>query len=128
MKKDFDKWNILKKEIDNNKNIPYFREGQICFISMWINIWFEQNWKNDNFSRPVLIIKKFNKDIFLWVSLTTKKRISNYIFYIGEFKNKKNYAILSQLRLYSSKRLLSHIWWVTKNINDELKEKITKLL
>ena len=128
MKKDFDKWNILKKEIDNNKNIPYFREGQIWFVSMWINIWFEQNWKNDNFSRPVLIIKKFNKDIFLWVSLTTKKRISKYIFYIGEFKNKKNYAILSQLRLYSSKRLLSHIWWVTKNINDELKEKITKLL
>ncbi len=128
MKKDFDAWNKFKKIIDNKDSLSYFREWQVWFISMWVNIWFEQNWKNTNFSRPVLVIKKFNKNIFLWVSLTTRKKKSDYIFQIWKINNKENYIILSQIRLYSSKRLLSHIWWVSKDLNKYIKEKITKLL
>jgi hypothetical protein len=28
---------------------------------MWINIWTEENWKKDDFRRPVLVLKKILK-------------------------------------------------------------------
>jgi len=128
MKDKFNKWNSLKKEINKNDKIPFFRNWQIWYISMWVNIWFEQDWKNDTFSRPVLILKKFNKDIFLWVPTTTIKKEWKFYFNIGNIKWKKNFLILSQIRLYSSKRLLKIIWWINKDILKEIKQKISKLI
>lgn len=43
----------------SNKNV-YFREGEIWWVSIGQNIGNEQNGKNTNFERSVLIFKKFN--------------------------------------------------------------------
>jgi len=128
MDENFNKWSNLKKEINKKYKIPFFRDWQIWYISMWINIWFEQDWKKENFSRPVLIIKKFNKDLFLWISTTTVKKYWKFYDNLWDINWKINYLILSQVRLYSSKRLLSHIWWISIEKLKNVKEKINKLI
>jgi len=126
--KDFNLWNENKKELDKQENIKYFREWQIWYISMWINIWFEQDWKWKKFERPILILKKFNKDIFLGIPTTTIKKNQKFYFNIWKIKWKENYLILSQIRLFSSKRLINIIWWINKILLKQVKQKISKIL
>jgi len=39
----YNNWNIQKISIEKNKQIRTFREWEIWYISMWENIWFEQD-------------------------------------------------------------------------------------
>lgn len=128
LEKDMELWHDMKLKLSKNNKVLFFREWQIWFISMWLNVWFEENWKNYNFSRPVLILKKFSKYVFLWIPTTTSKKEWKFYEYLWEINQKQNYLLLSQIRLYSTKRLLSHIWWVSKNKLLEIKQKIKKLI
>jgi len=128
LEEEYNKWSKLKQKINKKKNIVYFREGQIWYINMWINIWYEEDWKKDNYSRPVLILKKFSKDTFLWISTTSISKKWKFYYNIWNIKWINNFLILSQIRLYSSKRLLSHIWWISIEESKNIKKKISKLI
>ena len=128
LEEDYNNWNKLKQNINKKNKIIYFREGQIWYINMWINIWYEEDWKKENYSRPVLILKKFSKDTFLWVSTTSIRKKWKFYYNIWEIKWIENFLILSQIRLYSSKRLLSHIWWISIEESKNIKKKISKLI
>ncbi len=76
MQKDFNTWNKKKKVLDDNK-IKYsffYHEREIWWTSIGLNIGVETDGKNDSFERPVLIIKKFNKDMFWGIPLTSHKK------------------------------------------------------
>jgi len=75
-----------------------------------------------------LIVKKFNKDMFIWIALT--KTIKKWKFYyeLDIVKEFKSYAILSQIKMYSSNRLISHIWWVDLITLKDIKKKINKII
>ena len=78
------------------------------------------------FWRPVVVIRKFNNHIFYWMPLTTKeKEWKNYFPF--NFKWVENNAIISQLRLYDSKRLLEKKWKINKLYYEKLKKKIREL-
>ncbi len=128
MQKKFDDWNNLKQKINKKNKIVYFREWQVWYINMWINIWYEEDWKKENSSRPVLILKKFSKDTFLGISTTSIEKKWKFYFNIWEINKINNFLILSQVRLYSSKRLLSHIWWISIEMLKNVKKKISKLI
>jgi len=54
----FDIWNKEKQNLDKLDYENFFvNPRDIYFTKMWINIWFEENWKK-NFLRPVLVLKK----------------------------------------------------------------------
>jgi predicted metalloenzyme YecM len=59
MPKDFQKWHILKSQIDTKIQSTFINEREICYVSIGENIGFEQNGKNDMFERPVLVLRKF---------------------------------------------------------------------
>ena len=126
--KTFKEWNLEKEKLDKSKKIRTFREGEIWYISMWKNIWFEENWKWDLFLRPILVLKKFNKNIFIWIPLTTvvKEDIFHYSFVSTSWKT--SYAILSQIKLLDSKRFFRKIWNIKFKDMKILKEKIRKLI
>lgn len=124
----FEKWSELKASLNLRDEIPYFREWQVWFINMWLNIWFEQNWKNENFQRPILIVKKFNKNMILWIPLTKTKRFWKFYKELDIVEEFKSYAILSQIKMYSSNRLLSHIWWISLLELKDIKKKINTLI
>ena len=70
-KEKFNFWNLEKQKIHFWKDIKrYPKEREIWYIKMWINIWVEENGKDD-FLRPVLVIKKIWILVF-WVALSTQ--------------------------------------------------------
>ncbi len=101
----FDIWNKKKQSLENKKGLKHFNEREVVFINMGKNIGYEQDGKGEEFLRPVLIYKKFNKEQFLGFALTSKKK-DNQKFYIEvHHGGKTSYVILSQLRTYSAKRI-----------------------
>lgn len=68
------------------------------------NIGDEENGKSDLFSRPVLVIRKFNKNLFWAVPLTTQIKENPYYVQIS-FKGVLQCAMITHLRLMDAKRL-----------------------
>ena len=109
MKKDFNKWNKEKQKVDNkaiNKKL-YFHKREIWWCSTGLNIGVETDGKNDNFERPVIIIKKFNSEMIWILPLTTKE--NNKYTYKLETESVKSFVMLSQIKTISTKRLLRKI-------------------
>ena len=79
MNKDFDDWNELKNKYESHNN-QIFEENEIWWASIGVNIGFESCGKNSNFNRPVLILKKFNKFIFLGIPLSSKIKQGKYYY------------------------------------------------
>ena len=116
MEKEYDNWNILKKQL-SEINRAYFHKGEIWYTSIGKNIGDEEDGKNQNFERPVLVTRKFNNNIFIGVPLTSQEKIGKYYHKLNSFTGTT--AILSQVRLFDAKRLLRVIGKIE---NDELKE------
>jgi mRNA interferase MazF len=122
----FDEWNKKKKKISENNRVN-FQKGDIWIASIGKNLGDEEDGKHSYFERPVLIIRKFNNNIFLGVPLTTnQKKQNNYYHKLNSMLNSS--LILSQIRLFDAKRLLRYM---NRIANDELKEiklKIGKII
>ncbi len=126
-KKDFDGWNKQKKITDEKESKRTFHEREVWFIKIGENIGFEQNGKGEEFLRPVIIYKKFSKNVFLGIPLT--RAIKEGKFYCNfDFQGKKSNAILSQIRMFDSKRLFYQIGRMSKGDYRSLKEKLIELM
>ncbi len=105
--KRYDEWSKIKKTL-NEKTFPnsfFFLEREIWWASIGVNVGNEIDGKNENFERPVLIIKKFNETDFIGLPLSTKKN-TREIYHPIIYRKKLNYAYLKQTRYYSVQRLL----------------------
>ena len=121
--KDFDNWNNKKKIIDQ-KEIPlgmFFNEREIWWGSLGLNIGYEQDGKNENFERPLLIVRKFNNDIVWVLPLTTIAKDNRFHY---KLKSSGSFLILSQIRLVSTKRFLRLVETINEN---EFKEIIIRI-
>lgn len=107
----FANWTKLKIRIhasESNRDV-YFKEGQIWWTGVGQNIGVEANGKNENYERPVVILKKFNGHSFLGVTLSSKKKIGDYYLKLKDIKGVSNIVNLSQIKNMSTKRLLRKI-------------------
>jgi mRNA-degrading endonuclease toxin of MazEF toxin-antitoxin module len=102
--KDFDKWNTKKKELNYIKS-HYYKEREIRWCSLGVNIGFEEDGTSHGYKRPVLILRGFSRDVCLVVPLTTSKKKNKYYLNIGQVEDKEAFVILSQIRLIDTKRL-----------------------
>ena len=104
---DFDKWNEIKKKIDLAQSIVdrFPKEGEVWMCAVGRNIGVEQNGAGDNFSRPVLIVKKFNNSMFWVIPLSTKQKKFDFYFNYTDPNKEKVSVILAQLKLISIRRL-----------------------
>ncbi len=128
--KDFDSWNELKKKIEDEKNIPdrFPKEGEVWMSSLGKNIGYEQNGSGDNFSRPILIIKKFNNHMFWVIPLSTKQKDFDFYFNFTDPNDQKVSAILAQMKLTSVKRLKRKLYDIPNKLFDEMKQKLKSFL
>lgn len=123
----FAEWAKLKIKIHNYKDIDfYFRDREIWWVSIGQNIGSEQNGKNVDFERPVLVIKKFNRKMFLGVPTSSKLGNSPY-HYIFLLDGKKYSANISQIRAFSSKRLLRKIDKMPLRYFHKIREMLSKM-
>jgi mRNA interferase MazF len=128
MKKDFDTWNTEKKNLNSSEEAPFYNEREIWWCSIGVNVGFEQDGTGDNFDRPVLVIKGFNKNTFLSIGLTGKKKVGRYYFYLGKIEDRDSTAILSQIRLVDTKRLIKKIVTLDEETFGKLQEAIKKTI
>ncbi len=104
MIKDFESWGKLKKLLDDRADFPTFQMRDVWWCSIGVNVGNETDGKNDFFNRPVLVLRKFNKHLFLGVPLTTKIKENPYYLSIT-IHGRNQCAMISQMRSYESKRL-----------------------
>ena len=127
MEKNFDKWNGRKKELHYSVFTDYVHTREVWWCSLGVNIGFEEDGKNELFERPVLVLKKFNKEVVLIVPLTTrlKKNIYqvNFVHQGNEFS-----AIISQMRLVSTRRLQRKIYQMDSKIFAAIRDAIKGML
>lgn len=120
----------LKTTLNNNV-IPrlFFHEREVWYCHLGENIGFEQDGRGDQFLRPVVIVRKFNKEVFWGVSLTrTQKKLPFYFAFTLQSESKKgavekSTAVLSQIRLIDAKRLRRMIGYISEEEYVLLKEK-----
>ena len=131
--KQFNDWNEIKKNINNHKNKKVgFKTRDIFYINMGENIGFEQNGKGADFVRPIVILKVFNREMFFAIPLSSQIKEGKF-YYSFEFEAKdksinKNVALLSQMRLFSSKRLLNKIGMINKNDFKNMKDNFKNII
>ena len=124
----FVSWTKLKIRLHIAADINfYFHEREIWWVSLGANIGFEQDGKNKQFERPVLVLKKFNKNILWILSLTSSDKKGKY-YHEVEYKGKKYQVVLSQLRLISSKRLIRKIRKLSQAEFNEIRSKVKRFI
>ncbi len=128
MKKDYKTWTPEKEKLNNNESVrPGFHEREIWYCHLGENVGFEQDGKGDQFLRPIIVLRKFNNEIFWAIPLTSTIKKSEHYF-IVTFNDTKSSAILSQIRLIDAKRLSHKIGDITKEEFEELKKKLKDLI
>ncbi len=129
MKKRFDEWNKIKKNLNDRDIEPkFFREREIWWCYLGANIKHEQDGKGLKFTRPVLILKKFSKDFCFAIPLSTQTLHGEYFFPLLSESNIIRTAILHQVRSIDGCRLAEKIDRISSLEQGFINEKITKLL
>ena len=108
--KKFDEWNTQKQKVDAHKiqDSLYIKEREVWWISVGVNVGAEIDGKNELFERPVLIFRKVGREQFYGLPLTSKEKSGPFyrLVYYGESAGN---VCLSQLRVFSTKRLIRKI-------------------
>ena len=130
MKKDYTKWHKIKTDINNVEKRVFFHEREIWFCYVGANVGFEQDGSKEEYLRPVLIIKKFNNEIFWGIPLTKseKRKDSRYYYVFSFVEGIISLAILSQIKLIDAKRLARHVGVMEEDDFEKLKKKLKELL
>ncbi|TRZ53581.1 hypothetical protein D4R99_00600 [bacterium] len=133
MSKDFQEWHKKKEQLNETEVRVFFHVREIWYCSLGANIGFETDGKGEEFLRPVIIIRKFNNEIFWAIPLTkTKKSISKksekYYFAFSFIPGINSLAVLSQLRLIDACRLRRHVGEIPDQEFQALTKKLKALL
>ena len=126
----FNKWNDVKKIVNKKENKVGFKEREIFWLWLGQNIGNEEFGKGNEFQRPVLVIKKLTKNIFIGVPLTTTLKENDY-FHQFKYSNQKeiieNSAMILQIRTFDKNRLMTRIGMINKEDFEKINQKIRRL-
>ena len=125
--KRFDEWNDLKKTLDEIEEFVIPKEREVYWASIGENIGYEQNGKGESFSRPVLIVKKYSKNMFFGVPLSTQIKEGSF-FYNFTFLDETSNALIVQSRLFDARRLENKLGMISEEDFENIKGKIKVLL
>ena len=128
--KEHNKWNDLKKILDYLSIPVPFQLGEIWWASLGHNIGIEMDGKGIEFERPVLILKKFNKDHAWIVPITHSKEIEKSIHKIINHQNldSNSAVVITQLKTISAKRLLRRIGIINQKRFQEIRESVKNMV
>jgi mRNA interferase MazF len=127
MIRDYLKWHELKSKIEFKQNSPLFREREVWWCSLGSNLGVETDGKNDLFERPILVLKKFNREMLIGLPMTSKKKEGKYYFPFF-LHGKESSVILSQVRSLSSKRLIRRLGKISNKHFSDLEQAFTNVL
>ncbi len=127
MEKDFDTWNTQKKKAQAIHARPMFKEREVWWCSLGVNVGDEQDGKGASFTRPVFVLKKFNRNICIGIPLSTQLKDKPYYCHV-RFKDIEQSLILSQIRLIDAKRFKDKMGELPSHEAEKIKEKLRELI
>lgn len=104
MEKDFDRWNVRKAILNDNFDIPFYKERDIWFCYLGMNVGCEEDGDISAFLRPIIVLKKFKNGTFFGVPLTRTPRFGKYYFTVID-NHGRSFAMLAQGRVLDGRRL-----------------------
>jgi len=125
---DFNFWNEQKQRAHFDKQRPFFHEQEVWFCALGANIGFEQDGRGEWFLRPVLILRKFNNEIFWALPMTKNIKQGAYYVAVSFREKEQSTLILSQIRLVDAKRLVYKAGAIKRQDFETIKERIRQLL
>ena len=130
MEKDFDRWNTIKKQLAHDVPPPlaFPKNGEVWMCTLGRNLGREQNGGSQDFSRPVLVIKKFNNEMFWIVPLSTKQKPLDFYFNYNDPTGAPVAAVLAQLRLVSTKRLKRRMYQMPDPLFDAVRSAVQRMI
>lgn len=121
--KKFDEWSKQKQKMDTyeTRDSLYIKEREVWWISVGVNVGAEIDGKNELFERPVLIFRKIGREQFYGLPLTGKDKTGPFYrsVHYGDFVGN---VCLSQLRVFSTKRLIRKIGVINEDEFIELQD------
>lgn len=127
--KNFDEWGKIKSDLESRVVTNTFpKEGEVWMTYYGLNIGYEQDGSRNYFSRPILVIKKFNNKMFWVVPLSTKQKKMDFYFNFTDHNRQNVSAILAQLKLISVKRMTRKMYQIDDNLLIRIKYLIIKMI
>lgn len=102
-------WSEYQKYLQTRQRRFNFKEREVWWMSFGCNIGDEENGKGARFERPVLILKKFNQNLFWGIALTSRHKTGRFYLPVSSHTGWHSTLILSQLRLCDARRLQNKI-------------------
>ncbi len=115
-------WCILKIALWDKQGKVFFKQGDIWWCSVGMNLGEEIYGKGLKFTRPVLVFKKFTSNSFLGLPMTTQEKCGSWYVEIT-IHGKKNWTMLNQARILDKKRLTNRIGMLDDNDFNKIKSK-----
>ena len=128
MEKDFNIWNEKKKALHHRAGAPFFHEREIWWCSLGVNIGFEQDGSGDEYYRPVLVLKGMSRQTCLVTPLTTSTKSHRLRHPLGVVEGKEAHALLSQMRVIDTKRLIRKIGYLDKKAFENIRKTVKDIL
>jgi mRNA interferase MazF len=122
MEEPHDAWNELQKTLDRGKNLPFCKPREVWWGSIGMNIGAEIYGKHNSFERPLLILKVFGRELALVIPLSSQKKKSAYKIKVL-INERYSYAVLSQARSISTKRLSRRIGLLDVETFEKIRDK-----
>ncbi len=113
MEKDFDGWNEQKKRIQTERGVVYAHPREVWWCALGINIGAETDGKNEDFERPVLVLRVYNRETLLVMPITSKSKSDSFHCPV-RVKFGTVWVKLTQARVVSSRRLLRKVDMLTE--------------
>jgi len=128
MEKDFDQWNKQKKQIHADGENKLYHTREVWWCALGANIGFEQDGYGDAHRRPVIILKGLSKQTCFIIPLTTAANDHPLRPSVGRIAGKEARALLSQIRVVDSRRLVRKIGYLQQDIFERIRKAAKELL
>jgi len=128
MKKDFDGWSGRKKELHKRSDAPFYCQREVWWCALGINIGFEQDGSGIEYYRPIIILRGLSRQTCLVVPLTTSTNDHPLRPRVGIIENKEARALLSQIRVIDTKRLIRKMGYVNKSSFEKIQKAAKDML
>ena len=128
MHKDFDTWNGFKKDVHARFQTPLYGTREIWWANLGLNVGFEQDGTGSDFDRPVLIHRGLSRQVCFIIPLTTSKKRDRFYIDAGLVDEKPAAAIISQLRLIDTRRLVEKVGMLDRSTFEVIRKAARELL